>query len=148
MTMENRPLSRLCCERGPDSDEHRQRVLRLIEAGADLHETDKNGVTPLHHAVRFRNPGAVEALIASGAEIDRQCKRSGSTPLHRAVTSTGAPGTAGRTAERLQIIRQLLEAGAATSIANKYGKTPADYATDAAARDALERASGKVKSKR
>ena len=29
-------------------------ILDLLRAGADIGEADKNGVTPLHHAVRFR----------------------------------------------------------------------------------------------
>src|SRR5438552_10920288 len=45
--------------------------------------------------------------------------RNGSTPLHRAVTQTGAPGTAGRQAAAIEIIRLLLAAGADPSITNK-----------------------------
>ena len=101
-----------------------------IRAGVDVGATDKNGVTILHHAVRFRSPAAVRALIAMGANVNQTCTRSGSTPLHRAVTSTGAPGTAGMKAEAREIVALLLAAGADSSIRNKKGKTPGDYATD------------------
>ena len=90
--------------------------------GADIHATDKNGVTALHHAVRFRSPLAVKTLIEHGANVNQACRRNGSTPLHRAVTQTGAPGTAGKAAAAEEIIRILLEAGADPSIANKAGK--------------------------
>ncbi len=88
-------LSNICCDRNAIPDQQRKAIEGLLDAGADIHETDKNGVTALHHAVRFRSPTAVATLLEHGANVNQACKRSGSTPLHRAVTSTGAPGTAG-----------------------------------------------------
>jgi uncharacterized protein len=102
----------------------------LLKAGADVHETDKNGVTPLHHAVRFRSPAAVRTLLERGARVNQVCKRSGSTALHRAVTTTGAPGTAGKHEEAKRIIKILMKFGADPSIKNKNGKRPADYVRD------------------
>jgi uncharacterized protein len=102
----------------------------LLKSGADVNQTDKNGVTPLHHAVRFRSPAAVRSLLEHGARVNQACTRSGSTPLHRAVTSTGAPGTAGKQAEAIEIVDILLEFGANPAIQNKLGKKPADYAQD------------------
>jgi tankyrase len=102
----------------------------LIKAGEAVNQTDKNGATPLHHAVRFRSPAAVRALLEYGAAVNQACKRSGSTPLHRAVTSTGAPGTAGKQEEAIQIIDILLAHGANPALQNKLGKKPADYARD------------------
>ena len=115
------------CSQDPAPDKQGAWILRLIEAGADIHQTDKNGVTLLHHAVRFRSPTAVEALLRLGAVVNQTCKRSGSTPLHRAVTSTGAPGTAGKSAQAQEIVEILLRYGADPSIKNKSGKRPADY---------------------
>src|SRR4029453_15629590 len=97
----------------------------------DIHATDKNGVTALHHAVRFRSPAAVKTLIERGANVNQVCRRNGSTPLHRAVTQTGAHGTAGRHMAAPKIIRLLLDAGADPSITNKSGKKPGDYVRDA-----------------
>jgi ankyrin repeat protein len=128
--MQSRELSDVCCERDSDPDKQGASILRLIKAGADIHQTDKNGVTLLHHAVRFRSPAAVEALLRLGAAVNHTCKRSGSTPLHRAVTSTGAPGTAGKSTQAREIIEILLRYGADPSIKNKSGKKPADYVRD------------------
>lgn len=124
-------LSSICCDRNPVPGEQRRAIEELLATGANIHATDKNGVTALHHAVRFRSPTAVATLLEHGANVNQQCKRSGGTPLHRAVTTTGAPGTAGRKAEAIAIISLLLKHGADASIANQSGKTPIDYVNDA-----------------
>ena len=123
-------LSEICAERNPQPEDQRERLVAALAAGADVHAADKNGVTALHHAVRFRSPAAVETLIGHGADVNRACRKSGSTPLHRAVTSTGAPGTAGMRAEARRIVALLLAAGADPSIRNKRGKTADEYVTD------------------
>jgi uncharacterized protein len=130
-------LSGICCERNANPADQRRRLITLIEDGADIHATDKNGVTALHHAVRFRCPVAVQTLIEHGANVNQTCRRSGSTPLHRAVTQTGAPGTAGKRQEALEIIRLLLAAGADLSITNNAGRKPGDYVTDDAIKSLL-----------
>ena len=94
----------ICCERNPNPKDQRRRLVKVLKAGADIRATDKNGVTALHHAVRFRSPAAVKTLIEHGASVNQVCRRSGSTPLHRAVTQTGAPGTAGKGQVAIQII--------------------------------------------
>ena len=123
-------LASICCDRNPGPDEQRRAIEELLATGANIHATDKNGVTALHHAVRFRSPTAVATLLELGANVNQQCKRSGGTPLHRAVTTTGAPGTAGRKAEAIEIISLLLKHGADASIANQSRKTPIDYVND------------------
>lgn len=128
--MPGRELSRVCSEQNAAPDDQRSAIESLIRAGADLNECDKNGVTPLHHAVRFRSPAAVETLLSHGADVNRACRRSGSTALHRAVTSTGAPGSAGKSAEAAAIIRMLLQHGAEPGIRNRRGLLPIDYVQD------------------
>ena len=91
--MEPHGLFGLCCQRNPDPNAQRAAIEAVLDSGADIHESDKNGVTALHHAVRFRSPAAVEVLLRRGAAVNRTCKRSGSTALHRAVMSTGAPAS-------------------------------------------------------
>jgi hypothetical protein len=59
------------------------------------------------------------------------CGPAETDTLHRAVTQTGAPGTGGRQAAAIEIVRLLLAAGADPSITNKSGKKPADYVRDA-----------------
>ena len=120
-----------------DATNERMRLIEEMARTADIHAADKNGVTALHHAVRFRSPEAVKTLIERGANVNQACRRNGSTPLHRAATQTGAPGTAGRQSAAIEIIRLLLAAGADSSITNKSGKTPADYATDATIKSLL-----------
>ena len=132
------PLSDICAEQNPNAADQRKRLLKLLKAGADIHATDKNGVTALHHAVRFRSPVAVKTLIEHGANVNQVCRRSGSTPLHRAVTTTGAPSTAGKRAQGLEIIRLLLAAGADASITNKSGRKPSDYVKDEAIKAMLK----------
>ena len=109
-----------------------------LRRGADIHAADKNGVTALHHAVRFRSPTAVRTLIEHGANVNQACRRNGSTPLHRAVTQTGAPGTADRKEAAEEIVRILLAAGADPARANNSGRMPADYVTDPILKSLLE----------
>jgi hypothetical protein len=90
-------------------------VACLIEAGADPNAIDKNGVTPLHRAVRTRCAAAVKVLLAAGADARRENK-SGSTPMLLATQSTGrgGSGSAQAKARQKEIVR-LLE---------RYGGTP------------------------
>jgi ankyrin repeat protein len=131
-------LSSICAEQNPNPADQRRRLITLLKAGADLHAADKNGVTALHHAVRFRSPMALRTLIEHGAKVNQVCRKSGSTPLHRAVTTTGAPGTAGKRREALEIIQLLIAAGADPSITNKAGRKPADYAKQEAIKSLLK----------
>jgi uncharacterized protein len=125
-----------CCERNADPTDQRKRLEEALRAGADIHATDKNGVTALHHAVRFRSPVAVTVLIEHGAQVNQACRRNGSTPLHRAVTH---PGTTGKSQAAREIVEILLAAGADPSIANKSGMRPIDYVVDDAVRALLDR---------
>ena len=103
-------------------------VIRLLlRHGANVNETDKNGVTPLHRAVRFRSPAAVKLLLENGANVNSVDRRTRSAPLHRAVTNTGAPATAGKSEQVVEIIRLLLAHGADRAIKNRAGKTARDY---------------------
>ena len=127
----------ICSERNPNPRDQRTRLLQALKAGADVHVADKNGVTALHHAVRFRSPAAVKTLIEHGANVNQACRRNGSTPLHRAATQTGAPGTAGKGQAAKEIIQMLLAAGADPAMTNKSGRKPADYLKDDGLRSLL-----------
>lgn len=96
-------------------------IAYLLSAGADANAVDKNGVAPLHRAVRTRSLAAVRALLDGGADV-RLRNGAGSTPLHLAVQTTGATGSGSERARDQQaaIIRLLLERGARVS--DKDGK--------------------------
>jgi uncharacterized protein len=103
-------------------------VIRLLmRHGANVNENDKNGVTPLHRAVRFRSPMAVKLLLEKGADVNAVDRKTRSTPLHRAVTNTGAPATAGKSAQIVEIIQLLLAHGADRARKNKVRKTAREY---------------------
>ena len=68
-------LFAICSDRNPDPAEQCRRISTLLKAGADIHATDKNGVTALHHAVRFRSPAAVKTLIEHGAIVNQACRK-------------------------------------------------------------------------
>lgn len=57
---------------------------KLIESGANIHLTDKNGETPLHLAA-CKNVECVELLICAGADINKLDVLWGWTPMHWAV---------------------------------------------------------------
>ena len=94
-------------------------------------------MTPLHRAVRARSPAAVAALLAAGADPRAATGKAGSTPLHLAVAPTGASGTAGAGDYQLEIVRQLLAAGATLADVDRNGTPVADRIQSQALRDAL-----------
>ncbi|MCC9600560.1 ankyrin repeat domain-containing protein [Stieleria sp. JC731] len=116
-----------CSAHDPHADRQTHVIRYLIQEGVSVNETDKNGVTPLHRAVRFRSLAATVELIQAGANVNAVDKRSGSTALHRAVTQTGAPSTKGKRAVAVEIIKCLLGAGVDHRLRNKVDKTAMDY---------------------
>ena len=76
-------------------------VAFLIAQGADPNALDKDGVGPLHRAVRTRCTGAVAALLAGGASATLRSGR-GSTPHDLATMTTGKGGSGSPEARREQ----------------------------------------------
>lgn len=116
-----------CSAHDADAKKQSAVIKYLIRAGVSVNETDKNGVTPLHRAVRFRSLTAVKVLLNSGAQVNAIDRRTQSTALHRAVTHSGAPATAGKADVAVAIVKLLLSRGADPTIKNKKGKAPTDY---------------------
>ncbi|MCA8998658.1 MAG: ankyrin repeat domain-containing protein [Planctomycetaceae bacterium] len=135
----NGTLLAACSAHDPDPQSQLRVIRHLIRCGVSVNETDKNGVTPLHRAVRFRNPVAVKELLAQNADVNAIDKRTGSTPLHRAVTNTGAPNTAGKHEQCMVLVRLLLDHHADPGIRNQRGKLAIDYVRNMAVRALLAR---------
>lgn len=72
--------------------------------------------TPLHFAVSIQHMEIIDALISSGADLEKKDSKQ-NTPLHYAAGYG-----------RVQALKFLLEAGADGSAQNETGKTPADLA--------------------
>lgn len=101
----------------------------LLNAGADLHATDKNGATALHRAVRTRCAAAVECLLQAGADPTAG-NHSRATPFHLAVQNTGRGGSgdeAARAAQR-RIIESMLAHGVSPTMKDDRGKSVLDWA--------------------
>jgi ankyrin repeat protein len=89
-------------------------VAFLIDSGADIHERDLRGLTPLSRAVLSNYNDVVAVLIAKGADVNAP-DGLGLTPLHYA--SMADYGDTG-------IVRQLLASGAKRDIKDSQGHTP------------------------
>lgn len=129
----------------------------LIKAGADVSAHGKNGATPLHIAVLYKNIKGVEILLKAGADVSGH-GRDGVTPLHTAINTNlklaemlieagadvSAPIDGGsgfgkgmtplHLASKLNNVvgaEMLIEAGCKMMDRDKDGKTPLDYAESA-----------------
>jgi hypothetical protein len=122
------------CLNNPCWDAERQIAMLgfLLESGAVIDAPDKNGATPLHHAVRNRCPAAVRCLLAASADVTVKNK-SGSTPFHIAVHSLDRReiNVERAKAEQREIIEVFLEHGVSPSLLDAKGKTVADTARSA-----------------
>jgi ankyrin repeat protein len=90
----------------------REIVQLLIEKGADVNKTWKDGVTPLWVASQNGHEEVVKLLIANGADV-KKSNENGVTPLWVA-SQNGHKGT----------VKLLIEKGADVHKANENGVTP------------------------
>lgn len=77
-----------------------------------VNDRNQMGKTPLHHAVTYRKLGAVEFLIAHGADVNVS-DDTGMTPLHIAATLN-----------RVEEAKALVRAGADAEAMDKFGDRP------------------------
>ena len=105
-------------------------IAYLVSIGAEPDAVARDGVTPLHRAVRTRSLPAVQALLDGGAN-PRLPNKTGSTPLHLAVQTTGRGGSGSPHAREQQagIIRLLLKRGARVTDQDGQGKEVYQSAT-------------------
>jgi hypothetical protein len=86
-------------------------IVCLIEAGGDPNAKAAGGVTPLHRAVRNRCAGAVDVLLAFGADPHlRNDSGSTASDLARWTTGRSGSGTDAAKAEQHAIIELLRDA--------------------------------------
>jgi ankyrin repeat protein len=141
-------LHRLADMRRTPAGESGRMATLLLDREADPNARNWDDVTPLHQAVRARNLGVVEVLLARGADPNARDKSRGSTPLRRAVSGTGAGGTAGTADLMAPLTRLLLKYGADPDMRDKRGVPVHKSARDPEVRAVLEehrRAKGRLR---
>nr|CAH7718915.1 unnamed protein product [Callosobruchus chinensis] len=92
-------------------------VRLLIEKGANVNAADVKGHTVLHLAVTEKRLGKVRELIKSGGNVNAEEYGNKCTPLHLACM-----------VGKVEIVKELVEAGAEIEQADKFGMTAMDYA--------------------
>ena len=125
----------------------------LLERGASVHATDKNGGQPLHHAAGYGHADVCEFLVSRGADVTARDDH-GSTPLILATyyhcfpalcrplitgDSVNLPDSSGNRALHIAArkghrftVQLLVESGANANAVNGYGQTPLHTAADRA----------------
>jgi uncharacterized protein len=99
----------------------------LVTAGADLRETDNEGVSVFDAAITYNNPLMVKRLIDAGVDVNETRRLSGFTPLMAAVCYN-----------RKEIASLLLEHGADKTLTDNRGLNSADYARKTHRKQMLE----------
>ena len=99
----------------------------LLQAGAGIAATTRDGCSLLHLAVESRDIDTINHILAAGAVVSHPDELEGNTPLHTAAL-IGAP----------TIVEILIAAGADVSARNISGAIPYSLATDPATQSAFQ----------
>ena len=99
-------------------------VALLLSYGADLSQRDSDGATALHLAAKAACPNSVRELLRHGANVNLTMF-GGFTPLHLAAERSDNP------AERLEVVRALVDAGAQIEALSRGDSSPLDWAVAA-----------------
>ncbi len=126
-----------------------EKVLELIELGADIDAQSNGGITPLHRVASHGHTETVRALIKAGAKIEARCvggatslyyaAQNGQTETALALIKAGAEIEAQDNADRTPLCSAaefgqtetalvLIQAGADVNARNNKGETPAQAA--------------------
>lgn len=92
-------------------------IRKLLKEGADIHEQDARGISPLGVSVGFNKVDAVKELLKQGANVE-QTDKQGNTVMHYAAGYG-----------RLEVAKVLLKNKAKIDPKNNDGQTPLDVAT-------------------
>ncbi len=111
-----------------DPSDHAALGIFLLDHGADVHRADSFGMTPLHYAVELRKPALLRALLAHGADPNRQLTeplpyRRGDYVSRSAYNGASPFWLAARLGD-VETIRVLLAAGADAELPSARGVTP------------------------
>ncbi len=111
-----------------DPSDHEALGIFLLDHGADVNRADSFGMTPLHYAVELRKPALLRALLAHGADPNRQLTeplpyRRGDYVSRSAYNGASPFWLAARLGD-VETIRVLLAAGADAELPSARGVTP------------------------
>jgi ankyrin repeat protein len=99
----------------------------LLQKGANVNETDAEGLPLLSYAMSFSPPEAIDKLLKAGANPNALDKFGRSALMHCfAYRRRGA-------SDQTQVVKALLSHGANPKLSDASGRTMAAYAKDAAA---------------
>ena len=111
-----------------EPSDHEALGIFLLDHGADPHQADQFGMTPLHYAVEMGKPSLLRVLLAHGADPNRQLTaglpfRRGDYVGRGAYNGATPFWLAARLGD-LETMRALLEAGADPELPSARGVTP------------------------
>ena len=98
----------------------------LVKAGADIDKISKNDMTPLMVAAVNNHESSVKTLLALGADVNRK-NHSGFTAVFCAVDFSS----------NLDILKEIINAGADLQVTNKLGNGIFDYVNSNRENDSL-----------
>ena len=99
----------------------------LLENGADLFETDSDGVSALDTAIKFKRKDVVKYCIEKGFDLNVTKRKSGIRPLMLACCFSD-----------LEMIQMLLDGGADLNAFDNVGMSAKDYAKKLGQKKTLE----------
>jgi len=89
----------------------------ILEQGIDLYWTDREGISVLDMAVKFKRKDIIELCIAHGFDLNITKRKSGMTPVMLAACFSDT-----------EMIQILLDNGGEMNLQDRAGMTPLDYA--------------------
>ncbi|KAF5327965.1 hypothetical protein D9758_012828 [Tetrapyrgos nigripes] len=114
---------RLLAAAREDNDDLIQEIFE-DEESFDINYQDGLGNTALHYAVIHLSDAVLEHILShDNCDVDPVNRIDQQTPLHLAVKISNSSA-------RLHFVEQLLEAGADTTIKDKYGERAVDFIPD------------------